>query len=274
MKEISGKQYTYSHTRIILRKIFKAKFSKPYNRDYRQSPYYKGIFRLKMYHKLNKYQLKYDNENMTITNLETNEPLLIFSYDETSQQFTANNVRVWSLTKPRMIKNTTKVKNSAVGAYSLTTNGVDIINFIENSKAETLATTLDLLRKNNPTGDIILMLDNFPSHKAYIFKKKAKELNIDLLSLPAYSPELQPVEKVWHTGKRDISAYKIANAKNVKKISVEETERILKEEMTKSFHNTVPSKNKWKTILEDYIKPIIKKLNPTNNLNWEVQNIC
>ena len=253
-----------------MRKIFKAKFSKPYNHDYRRSPYYKGIFRLKLYHKLNKYKLRFNNEDLTITNLETNEPLLIFSFDETSQQFTANNVRVWSLTKPKMVKNTTKVKNNAVGAYSLTTNGIDILTFIENSKAETLAKTLELLRKNNPLGEIILMLDNFPSHKANIFKEKAKELNIDLLPLPGYSPQLQPVEKVWDTNKRDVSAYKIENVKNVKKISVEETERILKEVMTESFYNDVPSKNKWTTVLDDYIKPLIKKINPKDNLNWEV----
>ena len=45
-----------------------------------------------------------------IINLETNEPFLIFSFDETSQQLSANNVKVWSLTKPQMAKNTEKVK--------------------------------------------------------------------------------------------------------------------------------------------------------------------
>ena len=169
-----------------------------------------------------------------------------------------------------MIKITTKVKNNAVGSYSLTPEGVDVITFVENSKAITLSKTLELIRKNNPIGDIILMLDNLPSHKAHIFKDKAKELNIDLSPLPSYSPQLQPIEKIWHTNKRDISSYKI---KNIKKISKEETETILKEEMTKSFYNNVKSKNKWNKVRETYIKPIIKILNPKHSSDWEVQKL-
>ena len=204
-------------------------------------------------------------------NLDTGEPLLIFSFDESSQQLVANSVRVWSLNKPKMIKNTTKVKNNAVGAYSLTPEGVDVITFVENSKAITLSKTLELIRKKNPVGDIILMLDNLPSHRAYIFKDESKELDIVLFYIPAYSPQLQPVEKVWYTNKRDVSSYKIKNIKSIKKISEEETKRVLEEEMTKSFHYNVPSKNKWNKVRENYIKPIIKTLNPKHNSDWEVQ---
>ena len=172
-----------------------------------------------------------------------------------------------------MIKNTTKVKNNAVGAYSLTPNGVDVITFVEKSQAKTLAKTLELIREKNHLEDIILILDNLPSHKAHIFKDKAKELNIILLPLPTYSSQLQPVKKVWHTNKRDISSYKIKNIKNIEKISKEETKRILEEEMTKSFYNSVKSKNKWNTICENYIKPIIKIQNPKHNFNWEIQRV-
>ena len=226
-----------------------------------------------MYNKLKKYNLIYDIKTGNITNLDTGNPLLIFSFDESSQQLVSNNVRIWSLNKPKMIKITTKVKNNTVGAYSLTPEGVDIITFVENSKAITLSKTLELIRENNPTGDIILMLDNLPSHKAHIFKEKAKELNIDLLPLPTYSPQLQPIEKIWYSGKRDTSSYKIKNIKTVTKISKEETKRILEEEITKSFYNNVTSKNKWNTIRENYIKPIIKLLNPKHNYNWEVQRV-
>ena len=81
MSDISGIIYSYNHIRVILREIFKARFAKPYIVDYRQSPYYQGIFRLNCYHKLNKYNLKYDIETANILNLDTGEPLLIFSFD-------------------------------------------------------------------------------------------------------------------------------------------------------------------------------------------------
>jgi putative transposase len=135
---------------------------------------------------------------------------------------------------------------------------------------------LKLLREKNPVGDIVLMLDNLPSHKAHIFKNKAKELNIVLLNIPTYSPQVQPIEKIWYTNKRDVSSYKIKNIKNIKnieRISKEETKRILEEEMTKSFYNDVQSKNKWDTVRENYIKPLIKLLNPEHNFNWEVQRV-
>ena len=62
------------------------------------------------------------------------EPFLIFSFDESSQQFIANNVRVWSLTKPQMIKDVGKHKANVAGSYSLTNEGKDDLVFLENSK--------------------------------------------------------------------------------------------------------------------------------------------
>jgi hypothetical protein len=122
-----------------MREKFKAKFGKPYSHDYRRSPYYKQSFYLKLYHKLKKYNLKYNSKTENIINLETNEPFLIFSFDETSQQLSANNIKVWSLTKPQMAKNTEKVKSNAAGFYSLTPEGKDYLEYLENSKAVTIA---------------------------------------------------------------------------------------------------------------------------------------
>ena len=79
---------------------------------------------------------------------------------------------------------------------------------------------MDLLkdiRKQNPEEIIFLLIDNFPSHKADDVKNLAKEINIELCYLPAYSPQLQPIEKVWYKNKRDNMQYKIDNIKNFKK---------------------------------------------------------
>ena len=45
--------------------------AKPYPKDYRQSPYYKSSFYLKLYHIFKKYNLKYDIETESIINLDT-----------------------------------------------------------------------------------------------------------------------------------------------------------------------------------------------------------
>jgi transposase len=209
---------SYSHTTRLMREKFKAKFGKPYTHDYRRSPYYKQSFYLKLYHKLKKFKLKYDPVSKNITNLETNDPFLMFSFDESSQQLSANNIKTWSLKKPRMAKNTEKVKSNAAGFYSLTPEGKDYLEYLENSKAITIAESFKNLRKLNPKGVILLLIDNFPSHTSHLIKNLAEELNIELLFLPTYSPQVQPEEKVWHSVKRFISQIKIDILTNLKKI--------------------------------------------------------
>jgi transposase len=256
-----------------MRSKFKAKFSKPYPRSYKQSPYYKSSFYLKLYPILKKYKLKYDPENNTITNLETMEPFFIFSLDESTQQFIANNARVWSLTKPRMIKDTGKHKANVAGSYSLTSDGKDDLVFLENSKKESIVEVLKSLRKKNKKGVILILIDNFSSHISNLVKDCAKELNIELCYLPPYSPQLQPEEKIWHEIKRKLSEFKIDCLENFKNLKDKDLEKILKEYIEKSFYELVPSKNKWNKVLNNYIKPIIKLFNPTENSDWEVQKV-
>ena len=54
------------------------------------------------------------------------------------------------------------------------------------------------MRRENPSRPIVLIVDGAPIHKAKIvkaFDKKARWLRLEIL--PAYSPELNPTEKVW-----------------------------------------------------------------------------
>lgn len=127
---------------------------------------------------------------------------------------------------------------------------------------------MDLLkdiRKQNPKEIIFLLIDNFSSHKANIVKNLAKELNIELCYLPPYSPQLQPIEKVWYKNKRDNMQYKIDKIKNFKKMDKDEKLNKLKEIVEYSFYKTVKSKTMWNKVLNNYIKPPIKKLHPRYN---------
>ena len=127
---------------------------------------------------------------------------------------------------------------------------------------------MDLLkdiRKQNPKEIIFLLIDNFSSHKASIVKNLAKELNIELCYLPPYSPQLQPIEKVWYKNKRDNMQYKIDKIKNFKKMDKDEKLNKLKEIVENSFYKTVKSKTMWNKVLNEYIKPPIKKLHPRYN---------
>lgn len=159
------------------------------------------------------------------------------------------------------------------GAYSLCNNGKDDLMFLENSTKESIAHCLESLREKNPLGEIVLLIDNFKSHISTLVKEKAEKLNIILCYLPSYSPQLQPEEKIWKDNKREIASYKVNTISNYPKLKKKEKEKLLSELVEKSFYEKVKSKKKWNKVLNNYIKPIIKKLNPKHNTEWEVQKI-
>ena len=80
-------------------------------------------------------------------------------------------------------------------------NGFDTIMFPIHTKTEDFCLFLQEIRKNNPINRICLILDNFATHKANGVRKKAKDLNIELIYLPPYSPDLNPIERIWLTMK-------------------------------------------------------------------------
>lgn len=135
---------------------------------------------------------------------------------------------------------------------------------------------MDLLkeiRKQNPEENIFLLIDNFLSHKANMVKDLAKELNIELCYLPPYSPQLQPIEKVWYKIKRDNMEYKIDYIKDFEKMDKDEKLDKLKEIVEKSYHEAVKSKTMWNKLLNNYIKPTIKKLHPRYNSDVKLEII-
>jgi transposase len=123
--------------------------------------------------------------------------------DEASPQTTANTVKRWSFGRPEIWKNTTKFKANTFGFYAL--NGVSIVDFLSHSKKEDVCCFLHSIRNANPIGRIVLILNNFRSHKARATIVQAERLDIDLVFLPPYSPDLNPIEYIWKSVKRVIS---------------------------------------------------------------------
>jgi len=83
---------------------------------------------------------------------------------------------------------------------------------------------------------LVVILDNYPVHHARILKKSCKYLNIVLIHLPPYSPKLSPIEQVWRTIKKELSAEFI------------ESEEFLIENFERLFYENVDKKSfteKW-----------------------------
>jgi transposase len=58
---------------------------------------------------------------------------------------------------------------------------------------------------------IVIVLDNYSVHVAYLVKLVAKILKIKLIYLPSYSPNLNPIEQIWRTLKMELYTKYIEN---------------------------------------------------------------
>jgi putative transposase len=123
-----------------------------------------------------------------------------------------------------MFKNTDYIKANAFAFYSI--NGNNLIDFKESSKTESICEFLEKIVEQNPKKKIILILDNSKAHKAEKTKAKAKELGIILVFLPPYSPDLNPVEFIWKTIKREVSVRFIQSKEHLRSIIENEFVRI------------------------------------------------
>jgi len=73
----------------------------------------------------------------------------------------------------------------------------------------------------NPEVDLVIILDNFRSHHATITREYADQNGINLVFLPPYSPDLNPIEFIWKSIKRIISRTFIQNLDHMKQIILE-----------------------------------------------------
>ena len=145
-----------------------------------------------------------------------------------------------------MIKNMDYIKANAFAFYSI--NGRNLIDFRESSKAENVCDFLVKIVEQNPKTKIILILDNSRSHHADKTVRKARELKITLVFLPPYSPDLNPVEFVWKTIKREVSVRFIQSKEHLKNIIKNE---FMKVEKSLSFAK------KWMETFKPQIESVV-----------------
>lgn len=92
------------------------------------------------------------------------------------------------------------MRANTLGFYAL--NGRSHVNFKNDSRAESFCEFFKEIGEKNPGKRILVILDNFSSHKAKTVQKTAEGLGITLVYLPPYSPNLNPIEYIWKALKR------------------------------------------------------------------------
>jgi len=179
----------------ILREKLKMHNSKPYPYDYRRP--------------LDAEEQLEDRLNDAFNRLNergvSDDKIAIVFLDEASPQTTANTARVWHTGHAaKIIKNTTRYKANAFGFYAIV--GHSVSAFPPNSKKESVAHFLEtILDANRDYRAIVVILDNFSSHHADVVQDYARSQNIDLVYLPPYSPDLNPIEFIWKSVNRRVS---------------------------------------------------------------------
>ena len=172
--------------------------------------------------------------------------------DETRPQNTANTVRVWSFEKVRAIKNTTKFGANTIGFYAI--NGNSVKEFLQDSKAISIAQFLESIKSaNREYKSVIIVIDNFASHRSKVVRDKAKELGLFLVYLPPYSPDLNPIEFIWKSIKRILSVSSIGDECDMRQIISDSWDK---------FSNSLSYAEAW-----------IRKFIPNRNYNGFCQEL-
>lgn len=193
IKKIFNIEYSARQISRILRKLGMT-LQKPYPHDYR---------RPKNSEELLQNQLSLTFELLKQSGINQHDIGIGF-FDEASPQTTSNTVRVWSFGKPSIAKNTSRFKLNAAGFYAI--KGNSTLAYLKNSKQESILATFEKIKEaNKEYKAIVVVLDNFRSHKTVAVLAKARELGIYPVFLPPYSPHLNPIEFIWKSIKRIIS---------------------------------------------------------------------
>jgi len=133
------------------------------------------------------------------------DKLCIGFADESSSQLHANSTRLWSFDSGLVKQvNTDKKKRNCFGFYAL--KGCSVLNFIAKGNQETMSQMLAAIRAANAEAEtIVVVWDNHRAHLTASVEAKALELGIVLVNLAGYSPNLNPIERIWKQIKKAIS---------------------------------------------------------------------
>ena len=137
------------------------------------------------------------------------------------------------------------MKVNANTFYAL--NGKSVIDFKESSKAKDVCEFLERIKEENKY-DLRVVLDNSKTHHAGITVKKAEQLDIIFVFLPPYSPDLNPIEFIWKSVRKEISKEFIESITQLRDLIKNEYTKLAK---SKSFANN------WMKLFNEQIKSVI-----------------
>jgi len=137
------------------------------------------------------------------------------------------------------------MKANANGFYAI--NGKSVIDFTDSCKAKDVCEFLEKIKEENKS-DLMIILDNSRTHHSNLTIKKAEQLDSILVFLPAYSPDLNPIEFIWKSIKKEVSKEFIE--------SVTQLRELIKEKFTELSKSKSFAKS-WMKIFDEQIKKVV-----------------
>lgn len=117
-------------------------------------------------------------------------------------------------------------------------NGKDVAMLSARSKAEDFIRFLGAVRKENPENPLLLILDNARIHHAKIVKPVCLDLDVRLVYLPPYSPDLNPIEFAWKDGKKNLAMFGFEEIEEMAKKTVESIMKKRKHSYARNWTDT------------------------------------
>jgi transposase len=231
IKEKFEINYSLNAVRKLLKKIG-MKNNTPYSLDYRRPE--------------NAEEILKNLEEAIKEKVSPDKHYVIGFLDEISPQTAPNTPKLWSFVKkPKIFKNTNRMKANANGFYAM--NGKSIIDFTDNSKAEDVCKFLEKIKDENKH-DLMIILDNSRTHHSSLTIKKAEQMDSILVFLPSYSPDLNPIEFIWKSIKKEVSKEFIESVTQL---------RELIEEKFNELSNPKSFAKSWLGIFNKQIKKVV-----------------
>ena len=110
--------------------------------------------------------------------------------------------KVWCLERLWIRTASGKGRLNVMGALDACADSIQFLATDENIDSVGAACILYKLRESHPDEPITVVVDNARYQACHRYKSLARALNVELLFLPAYSPNLNLIERVWKWIKR------------------------------------------------------------------------
>ena len=109
---------------------------------------------------------------------------------------------LWSVARVFVRAASGRQRFNVLGAWDAVARTLTTVTNTTVVNADTMCELLGAVAARGLTGPVTLVLDNARYQRNDVVKGRAKELGIELLFLPSYSPNLNLIERLWRFTKR------------------------------------------------------------------------